>query len=138
VNLSPAVLRQLETEGHIEAESNPLHLPRHSIRVILSLAFAGLAVYLYRSARLFDPQPLSILGVVFAYLLGVSARGLWSWARGGRPSRWSNRWEDFKAATVVIVLAFTSTAYLCGRADLVPHQLLNATLGLVLFYFGSR
>src|ERR1700722_13575475 len=36
VNLSPDVMRRLEAEGHLETESNPLHLPRHSIRVILA------------------------------------------------------------------------------------------------------
>ncbi len=138
VNLSPEVLRRLEAEGHLDAESNPLHLPRHSIRILLIAAFVGLAVYLYRGDRLFQVQPLSLLGVVFAYLLGVSARGIWAWRYRGRPAKSSRGWEDFKAIVVLAVLLYTAGAYLLDRADLVPHHLLNATLGLVLFYFGSR
>ncbi len=138
VNLSPEMLRRLEAEGQLETESNPLHLPRHSIRILLAVAFLGLAVYLYREHRLLDVQPLSILGVVFAYLLGVTARGLWTWASRGRPTAGSRRWEDLKALVVLGVLLFTSLAYLLERPDLVSHHLLNATLGLVLFYFGSR
>ena len=138
VNLAPDVMRRLETEGHLEAESNPLHLPRHSIRIILAVAFVGLAVYLYRDDRLFEVQPLSLLGVVFAYLLGVTARGLWAWWRQGHATKPSRGWEDFKAIVVLGVLLYTASAYLLNRADLVPHHLLNATLGLVLFYFGSR
>ncbi len=138
VNLAPEVLRQLESEGHLEAESSPLHLPRHSIRILLAAAFVGLAVYLYRDGRLLDVQPLSILGVVFAYLLGVAARGIWAWAGRSRGKRTWDRWEDLKALAVLGVLLYTAGAFLLDRPDLVSHHLLNATLGLVLFYFGSR
>ena len=95
IRLAPDVFRRLEAEGQIEAESHPLYLPRHTIRAVLMLTFLGFAVYLYQQNQLFQPAALSLLGVVFSYLLGILARG-------------------------------------------VPHQLRNATLGLVLFYFGSR
>jgi len=127
INLPPDVVRRLAQEGHVETEANPLFLPRHSIRVILVLAFAGLAVYLYRQNRLLDPEALSVLGVVFAYLLGIVA--------GIRRFR---GWEDVKALVVLLVCLFTAGAYLANRPDLVPHSLRNVTLGLVLFYFGSR
>jgi hypothetical protein len=138
VNLPPDVLSRLEAEGHLETESNPLHLPRHSIRVILAAAFLGLAVYLYRDHRLFDVQPLSLLGVVFAYLLGVTVRGAWAWWKRDHVTKSSRSWEDLKAIVVLAVLLYTAGAFLLNRPDLVPHHLLNVTLGLVLFYFGSR
>jgi hypothetical protein len=47
-------------------------------------------------------------------------------------------WEDVKATVVLLALFYTAGAYLLDRSDLVPHHLRNATLGLVLFYFGSR
>src|SRR5437016_928678 len=47
IHLAPDVIRRLEVEGHVEVESNPLYLPRHSIRAIILLAFAGLAIYAY-------------------------------------------------------------------------------------------
>jgi hypothetical protein len=127
INLPPDVIRRLVAEGHVQAEANPLFLPRYSIRVILVLAFAGLAVYLYRQNRLFEPQALSVLGVVFAYFLGVVLRF-------GK----FRLWEDLKAIVVLLVLVYTAGAYLANRPELVPHQLRDITLGLTLFYFGSR
>ncbi len=138
LNLAPDVIRRLEAEGHVEAEAHPLYLPRHSIRVLLVLAFLGLAVYLYREQQLFQPQALSLLGVVFAYLLGIVARGLLSWWTRRRQAKTVRGWDDIKAAVVLLVLLSTAGAYLLDRADLVPDQWRNTTLGLVLFYFGSR
>lgn len=42
------------------------------------------------------------------------------------------------ALVVLLVLLYTAGAYLANRPDLVPNPLRNITLGLVLFYFGSR
>src|SRR5262249_39238185 len=112
--------------------------PRHTIRAVLILAFVGFAVYLYRNDQLFQPTALSLLGVVFSYLLGILARGLLNWWTKGRKTDALQWWEDLKAIVVLLVLACTATAYLWDGGDLVPHQMRNATLGLVLFYFGSR
>ncbi len=127
IKLPPEVIRRLTDEGQIEAEARPLYLPRYSIRAILILAFVGLAVYLYRQDRLFQSQAVSILGVVFAYLLGMVAR-----------MRNVRGWEDLKAIVVLLVLLCTAVPSLMDRGDLVPHRLRDITLGLVLFYFGSR
>jgi hypothetical protein len=138
INLTPDVIRRLEAEGHVEVESNPLYLPRHSIRAIIVLTFAGLAFYLYREQRLFELHALSILGVVSAYLLGILARSVIGWLNKGSQSKSFRGWEDLKGSVVLVVLMYTAGAYLLRRPDLVPPQLRNATLGLVLFYFGSR
>jgi hypothetical protein len=138
INLPPDLIRRLEAEGHVEVESNPLYLPRHSIRAIVVLAFAGLAFYLIRERRLFDLHALSILGVVSAYLLGILARSIIAWLTKGSHARTYRGWEDLKGALVLAVMTYTAGAYLLDRSDLVPLQLRNATLGLVLFYFGSR
>jgi hypothetical protein len=127
INLPTDVIRRLAAEGHVETEANPLFLPRYSIRVILVLAFVGLAVYLYRENRHFEPQALSVLGLVFAYFLGVVLR-----------FKRFRLWEDFKAAAVLLVLLYTAGATLANRPDLVPYQLRDITLGLTVFYFGSR
>lgn len=127
INLPPDVIRKMAQEGHVETEANPLFLPRHSIRVIIVLAFVALGVYLYRENRLFESQALPILGVVFAYLVGVLV--------GIRRFR---VWEDVKAVVVLVVLLYTAGACLANRPDLVPNAVRNITLGLVLFYFGSR
>src|SRR6266481_1402574 len=59
IHFTPEVIRRLEAEGHVEVESNPLYLPRHSIRVLILLAFTGLAVYAYRTKQLFELPVLS-------------------------------------------------------------------------------
>jgi hypothetical protein len=138
IRLAPEVICRLEAEGHFEAESHPLYLPRYAIRAVLMLTFLGFAFYLYQHNQLFQPAAVSLLGVVFSYLLGIVARGVMNWWTKGRKTRTVQWWEDLKAAVVLTVLGTTATAYFLDRADLVPHQLRNATLGLVLFYFGSR
>lgn len=138
INLPVDVMRRLEAEGHVEAEENPLYLPRFTIRALIVLAFCGLAVYTYYAGRLFDLRTLSILGVVAAYLLGILMRVLRQWWFRGRTTSRLAGWEDLKAAVVLIVLLAVAGAYLFDRADMVPSQLRNATLGMVLFYFGSR
>jgi hypothetical protein len=127
ISLSPEVIGHLTAEGKIQPESRPLYLPRHSIRAILILAFAGLAIYLYQNDRLMDSQALSVLGVVFAYFLGIVAR-----------VKNVPGWEDFKAIVVLSVLVIAAVPYLIDRPDLVRPLMQNITLGLVLFYFGSR
>ena len=138
VRLPPEVIQQLEREGHLETETNPLFLPRHTIRAAIVVAFVGLGLYVYRQGRILDPEPLSILITVFAYLVGVIGRGLldwWNLKRGRQTWRW---WEDFKAVAVLLALGVTATAYILGMAENLPQRLPLAALGLVLFYFGSR
>ncbi len=128
VNLSPELISRLTAEGQVEPESNPLYLPKHSIRTIIVLAFVGLTVHLFQEHRLqFDSPALPLLGVVFAYLLGIVAR-----------AKNFQGLEDVKAAIVLGVLAYAAGAYLWDRPDLVPDPLRNTALALVLFYFGSR
>src|SRR5262249_25099119 len=127
-----------EAEGHVEHEPRPLYLPRHSIRAIIVLAFVGLAVYLYREDRLFQSQPLLVLGAVSAYFFGVIARGLRKWLIKDKPSITLRNWGDLKAIVVLSVLAYVAAAYLFDRPDLAPAPVRNTALGLVLFYFGSR
>ncbi|MGA2068622.1 MAG: hypothetical protein ABSG86_26865 [Thermoguttaceae bacterium] len=127
INLSPDLIRRLAAEGHIEAETRPLYLPRYSIRAILVLMFLGLGLYLQHEGRLLRPEAISVLGVVAAYFAGMVAR-----FRGLRG------WEDVKAALVLLVLGFTALPYFAGCGASVPHWLRTVALVLVLFYFGSR
>jgi hypothetical protein len=138
IRLPSRVIQELEHEGYAEEEKNPLYLPRRSIRVIIVLAFVGLAVYLYQADALFQPQALSILGVVFSYILGMVFRVLLDWWTKGRKTSAIRLWEDLKAVVVLFVMVITAGAYLLDYQELLPRELRNATLGLVLFYFGSR
>jgi hypothetical protein len=138
IRLPPDELRRLEAEGKIETEAHPLYLPRHSIRVIIIAAFVGLAAYLYREGKLFEPSALSIVGVVFAYLLGNIARGLVNLWKGGRQTTVFRTWEDIKAVVVLLLLGGVAVVYFLGLSEHLPRQVDSVTLALVLFYFGSR
>jgi hypothetical protein len=127
IRLPPAEIKRLVQEGYIELEARPLYLPSHSIRVLLLVSFIAVGVYLYLHGRLLEPQALSILGVVFAYLLGIFVR-----------VQQVRRWEDIKAFVILTVTAVTSAAYLLDYGNSVPKPMQAVTLGLVLFYFGSR
>ena len=138
IQLPADAARRLEEEGLLEREANPLYIPRHSIRTIVVATFMGLAVYLYQQGRLFEPGALSILGTVSAYFIGVIVRGASMWWTKGRTTLVSHRWDDAKAVVVMAVMAVTAGAFLLDRHDLIPVPARHATLGLVLFYFGSR
>ena len=132
------MIKGLEAQGHVEAELNPLYLPRHSIRAMIVVAFLSLAIYLYYENKLFESPALSIFGVVTSYMLGILVRQVISWWYKGSETTAMRGWEDLKAAVVLVAMYYTAGAYLFDRPDLVPHQMRNLTLGLVLFYFGSR
>lgn len=144
VSLAPEVVRRLESEGVIDKETHPLFLPRHSIRTIIVGVFVGLAIYLYREERLlpaqprFDPQAVSLLGIVFAYLIGVIGRGGVGWFNRRRTNRPSRFWADAKAVVVLVTLAVAAVPEFLGQAQLIPIEVHKVALGLVLFYFGSR
>lgn len=138
VQLPPHLREQLEHEGVLQREANPLYLPRHTIRVAIVSTFVGLAAYLAFDGRLLRPEPLAILATVFAYLLGVVGRSALGWWMRGRdmPSlRW---WDDAKALVVLGVLVLVAAAYVVNRPEWIPQSFQLAVLGLVLFYFGSR
>ncbi len=141
VPLSHELRAKLEATGEIEPDESPLYLPKHSVRILLVAAFAGLAYYLYDHGRLFETQSLSLLVSVGAYLLGITVRGVlgwWSRHTGIRSPAW---WVDFKAfGTLVIVLAAVGLQ-LAGVQQVHgwdASRLQDFSLGLVLYYFGSR
>jgi len=139
VPISDELKRQLEQEGAIESDARPLYLPRHSVRFLIVAAFAGLGVYLYRRNRLFEPQALEILGTVGAYFLGIGFRVVWGWFRGdAAPSAFV---QDAKALLTIGVIVATVVIQLFHLGPRLPFPadwIEDATLGLVLFYFGSR
>jgi len=141
VPLSKELRSRLEESGEIDREANPLYLPRHSVRVLMIAAFASLGVYLYRQGRLFEAQSLPLLVSVGAYLLGTLAKAALGWLARNRqtvPPAW---WIDFKAATTLAIVLLTVGLQLCGvtsAAGFETARLEDFSLGLVLFYFGSR
>ncbi len=137
-SLPREVILRLEREGALPRESNPLWLPRHTIRILIVLTIAALGAYLYREQRLLEPQVITIFGTALCYLLGVFISGFTSWWSKGRNTLTGHFWEDMKAAVVLLTVAATASLHFLDRPDMVPHWLETTTVGLVLFYFGSR
>jgi hypothetical protein len=145
VSLPPATIRKLENDGILERESQPLFLPKGSIRLLIMAAFIGLAVYLYQKdrERLMSAPVLTLLALVSAYFLGTVVRAvvgfLGRW-RTKPPSRW---WADTRALVVLGAMAVAAIPELVGAAGILPKHDANdvirhIALGLMLFYFGSR
>ena len=103
------------------------------------------------SAQLQHPAAVDRLVHGRGHLISTCTAGCWNrrpcrfWAWCS-PIYWESSfdcgqvrgWEDAKAAVVLAVMLATSTAYLLDYGGSVPKPLQAVTLGLVLFYFGSR
>ncbi len=138
VALPPNVIKRLEAEGVIEQERHPLYLPKHSIRFLIFASFIGVAVYLYREQRLFQAETVSLLGIVYAYLLGSIVRGVGNWFHRKSESRPSRLWTDGKAAVALLVLIIASIPEFLDIREGVPTELHKIAIGIMLFYFGSH
>lgn len=142
VSLPPATLRKLEHDGVLERESQPLFLPKGSIRALIIAAFVGLAVYLYQKNpdELWSTPVMTLLALVSAYFLGAVVRAIANFLarwRTGPPSRW---WADTKALVVLGAMAVAAIPDLVGAGGFFQeHDIIrHVALGLMLFYFGSR
>ena len=137
IGLPKNVRERLEDEGHLPREANPLFLPRHSIRLIIVLAFAALTYYVFGVQKIRDiSQVPPILITVWAYMLGTFVRGTLSWLYGsGQPS---GLWADIRALAVMLLMLGTAIPFFLGNGDVVPENVRNLALACVLFYFGSR
>lgn len=142
VALSPATLRKLEADGVLDRESQPLFLPRGSIRFLIMAAFIGMAAYLYLNdrPRLWTPDVLTLLALVTAYFFGAIVRaitGFFSRWRKTPPSRW---WADTRALVVLGAMVLVAVPELVDAGLVIPRQDIfrHIALGLMLFYFGSR
>ncbi len=138
VALPRDVLQRLERGGVIEQERHPLFLPRHTIRLVIILSFVGLAAYLYREHRLWETRALTLLSMVFAYLLGTLVRGIVSWFSRKLNHTPARFWGDARALIVLAGVAIAAVPELVGMAHVLPDSVIKLALGLLLFYFGSR
>ncbi len=138
----PRELRQrLQAEGVLEAEPNPLYLPRYTLRIFIIGAFVALAAYLARNGRLLDPVALPIFIAVGAYFLGILFYSFMEWWKRGKPKTpGATRFDDIRAVLTLAAMALVIVLQLTGWQSLIPYgQKLEALpLALMLFYFGSR
>jgi hypothetical protein len=141
VPLSQELRTKLEERGEIEPDENPLHLPKHSVRVLIIAAFVGLGFYLHSHGRLLESQSLSLLVSVGAYLLGIVVRSVLSWCSqrtGVKSPAW---WIDLKAAGTLVIVLAAMGLQIAGVKEFLhldASRLEDFSLGLVLYYFGSR
>ncbi len=138
VDLPPELIHRLKSEGLIPDEPKPLYLPGMTVRGLIILAFLCLALYLERQGRLQENQPLSVLGLVGIYLLGVVIQAVRNKLPASRRDSLRPVWNNMKAFVTLVVMTTTLAAYLFDVTDVLPPFWREATLGLALFYFGSR
>ncbi len=138
VSLSPDVLERLEADGAIDKERHPLYLPKNTIRTIIIAVFVGLGIYLHRENRLFDPQSITLLGMVFAYLLGVMVRGISNLINRRRAKPPTGTWGDIRALTVLVAILLVAVPEILDAGQFLHPIVERIALGLTLFYFGSR
>ncbi|MFO0918561.1 MAG: hypothetical protein U0872_09635 [Planctomycetaceae bacterium] len=140
VSLPPATIKQLESDGILERESQPLFLPRGSIRALIIMAFVGLGIYLYQNhrERLSDPSVITLLGLVASYFLGSLVRTFAGFLHRVRVQPPSRFWADARALVVLAaVVAVAIPEFVDATGDWNP-TVRHVALGLMLFYFGSR
>jgi hypothetical protein len=139
INLPNGLHKQLFEEGRVEKEIHPLGLPKNTIRTILILAFVGAAIFLYKENKLFEPRSLSIIGVVFAYFVGIFIKVSAKTPKGIKIKLFI---EDTKAVGVLALMIAVAAFYVVETqyGYKIPHieGFRNAALASVLFYFGSR
>jgi hypothetical protein len=138
VELPRDVRIKLEQDGILEEEQHPLFLPKHTIRVVLLASFVGLAVYLYRENRWWEPRAATLLGMIFAYLVGTVLRGCTRWWNRRRTTPPARFWGDAKALVVLGAVGAVALCEFTGMRDVLDDRVHKVALGLLLFYFGSR
>ncbi len=140
VSLPPATIRRLESDGILERESQPLFLPKGSIRVLIMAAFLGLGVYLYQNNRplLYSKHVITLLALVGSYFLGAVVRTMTGFLHRWRSRPVSRWWADARALVVLGVFALVAVPELAGAGNVWDDAFRHVGLGLMLFYFGSR
>ena len=122
-------------------EEHPLYLPRHSIRLIIIVAFGGFGWHMHQKGRLFEPPIIATLTTVGAYMFGNLTGGLLRWLTRNRTKGPSGWWMDLKALVTLTVVSVAITLEFTGIPVWLPvtsTQISNTTLAIILFYFGSR
>ena len=142
VQMSAELRVRLTREGVLEAEPNPLYLPRYTLRLLIIGAFVVLGAYLWLNGRLLDPVAVPIFFAVGSYFLGIAFHSfLAGWRRRtGKASGGASWFDDIRAAFTLAAMAIIIVLHLLGWHAYVPHadKFEALPLALMLFYFGSR
>lgn len=138
VELPPNVLRELEDQGVVERERNPLFLPRNSIRIIIVGAFGWLTYHLYKTGQLWAHHAASLLGLLAAFMFGALVRRISAALNFRRRNTPQGAWGDLKALIVLISVLAVAIPEFLGNPLVLPPSFHRVALAMMLFYFGSR
>lgn len=138
VELPPDVMRQLEDDGVIEKERNPLFLPKNSIRVIIVAAFGWLTYYLYTTHQLLEHNALPLITLMASFMLGALVRYVIRWWHRGRPPATQGTFGDIKAVVALVALLAVAIPEFLGSPQILDPIFHRIALAIMLFYFGSR
>ena len=139
IHLSTDRITEFEESGILEPETNPLYMPRHSIRIIIAGTFFVVAALLFLLDRTNTDSIKILLMAVIPYFLGYSLKAARPWVQNkfdSVPSDWFAWLSDLKALLVLGLMGAATLLYLWGTP--LPDPLDDITLIAVLFYFGSR
>lgn len=129
---------QLLAQGLVERESNPLWLPRNSVRVLILGALLITVGMLLVRGELFQADVFDNLFLVFAYLIGVVIQAVRERLPPKPITRMGKLWVHLKALFVLLACALIALFTWAEWLAELPGWLEKVLLGWILFYFGSR
>ncbi len=117
---------------------HPLYLPRGSIRTVLLIGFAAIAILMVQRNGSIPIALLDILTVIGSYVTGLLVHiALSSYAQAGLQRRVLTL-SNLIALVVLAITAFFCYGFIYGLPALVPQSTESVLTPLVAFYFGSR
>ncbi len=117
---------------------HPLYLPRGSIRTVLFIGFAAIAILVQQRNGSIPSALIDILTVIGSYVLGLLVYvALRSYAQAGLQRRVLTV-SNLIALLVLAVTGFFCYSFIYGLPALVPQSTESLLTPLVAFYFGSR
>ncbi len=138
VRLSLAELERLRAERGEALELNPLFMPRGGIRILIVVAFVGLAGYLLVEEGLKPLLAATTLLLVLAFFAGQVLKYMVKWLRPKKERRRTMAFEHVKAAVGIAVAAAFVAMFVTGYHREAHPALHKGFLAFIIFYFGSR
>lgn len=135
--INPQVTIEPAIESVIVTKSNPLWLPRGSIRTLIIAAFFITVLGVMEQGRLLDSNVLGMLVPFAAYLLGGLLRN--NRPANDAPPGWFARMLAHILGLAVIFIGFT-LLYLAfnNLLPILPEWISSLLLSAILYYFGAR
>jgi hypothetical protein len=140
LRVGEAGFRQLEENGTLATEPNPLFLPRGAVPllIVVGLGIAGYVLNSRNAVPSIAEMPSAWIGTA-AFLLG----SFWRWIFRHSPTRergtlrrpWG---PDLFALSILLLMTGLALVYFLDQSQVLPDSIRKYALAAVLFYFGSR